>query len=119
MASRRDERSSLPLLDQHRNDCLKLLLGDLCFWEDPRCELRGEDRMVYAHKRQSCSDAGTSPLPTEPRRMDLQRTQSAEISPPPAAPHSWKPAIDPQSGRTYYYDAVSRKSQWEKVRTAL
>jgi hypothetical protein len=46
--------------------------------------------------------------------MDLQRTQSAEISPPPAAPHSWKPAIDPHSGRTYYYDAVSRKSQWEK-----
>jgi hypothetical protein len=28
----------------------------------------------------------------------------------------WRTAVDPTSGRTYYYDAISRKTQWEKVR---
>ena len=27
----------------------------------------------------------------------------------------WKTAVDPKSGRTYYYDAVSRATQWRKV----
>mmetsp|Transcript_2242 Transcript_2242/g.3145 ORF Transcript_2242/g.3145 Transcript_2242/m.3145 type:complete len:787 (+) Transcript_2242:88-2448(+) len=27
---------------------------------------------------------------------------------------TWKTAIDPASGRTYYYDSVSRRTQWEK-----
>lgn len=34
----------------------------------------------------------------------------------PCTASQWKTAVDPQSGRTYYYDAVTRKSQWEKVR---
>ena len=27
----------------------------------------------------------------------------------------WRAAIDAQSGKTYYYDVVSRRTQWEKV----
>lgn len=27
----------------------------------------------------------------------------------------WRAAIDPVSGRTYYYDSISRITQWEKV----
>lgn len=27
----------------------------------------------------------------------------------------WKTAVDAQSGKTYYYDMVSRRTQWEKV----
>ena len=28
----------------------------------------------------------------------------------------WKTAVDPSTGQTYYYDPVSRQTQWEKVR---
>jgi len=31
----------------------------------------------------------------------------------------WKAAVDPISGRTYWYDSVSRRTQWEKVSTVL
>jgi WW domain len=29
---------------------------------------------------------------------------------------TWKQALDPVTGRTYYYDTVTRKTQWEKVK---
>jgi hypothetical protein len=35
----------------------------------------------------------------------------------PQEPLNWKTAVDPVSGRTYFYDTVTRKTQWEKVRT--
>lgn len=28
----------------------------------------------------------------------------------------WRTAVDPVTGRTYYYDSVTRQTQWEKVR---
>jgi len=28
----------------------------------------------------------------------------------------WKSAIDPSSGKIYYYDKITRKTQWNKVR---
>ena len=31
-------------------------------------------------------------------------------------PGQWKTAMDPNSGRTYYYHSVTRQTQWEKVR---
>jgi hypothetical protein len=34
-------------------------------------------------------------------------------------PIVWKTAVDPTSGRTYYYDSATRKTQWHKVRICL
>jgi hypothetical protein len=34
----------------------------------------------------------------------------------PHEPLNWKTAVDPASGRSYFYDTVTRKTQWEKVR---
>jgi hypothetical protein len=28
----------------------------------------------------------------------------------------WRTAVDANSGKTYYYDAITRRTQWEKVR---
>jgi hypothetical protein len=35
------------------------------------------------------------------------------------APIVWKTAVDPTSGRTYYYDSATRQTQWHKVRISL
>ena len=29
----------------------------------------------------------------------------------------WKSAVDPMTGRTYWYDAITRRTQWDKVRS--
>lgn len=37
-----------------------------------------------------------------------------EVDDPSLAKRKWKTAVDPKSGKTYYYDMISRKSTWDK-----
>ena len=57
------------------------------------------------------------------RRTSTTSSSSSTSSPPKTATRQeleaanpWQKAVDPSSGRTYYYDAVTRQTQWEKVR---
>ena len=51
--------------------------------------------------------------PMESRESGLSARQASAVKP------DWKAAVDPNSGRTYYYDSITRKTQWEKVRLAV
>ena len=56
-------------------------------------------------------------IPTMKEAIDMDNEYGFDISPEsspfPAA--TWKTAIDSDSGKMYYYDVVSRKTQWKKV----
>lgn len=48
-----------------------------------------------------------------------QKLRSCLLTPTNDTPiqTTWKSAVDPNTGATYYYDVVTRKTQWKKVRT--
>lgn len=90
---------------------LSSLVSDLSFWElqpiqeEPH-KLKTEVSYLSSSSEGSESDRNTT------------KTSSEETELPAPPPETvWKAAVDPVSGRTYYYDAITRKSQWEKVRT--
>lgn len=62
---------------------------------------------------------GKSVHPTESQTSRIERIQNSaaaamDIDPPIEPKNKWKTAVDPKSGKTYYYDTISRKSTWDK-----
>jgi hypothetical protein len=100
------------------NSVFESFLEDLCFWEGNELENLQDgigERRIFR--------SGRSRIPTMKEAIDmdneyrdLTRTgsdDSEEKSPFLSA--TWKTAIDAVSGKIYYYDAISRKTQWKKV----
>jgi hypothetical protein len=57
---------------------------------------------------------------TTTQTWNENKSAAAPVTPlATAVQRVWKSAVDPSSGRTYYYDAVTRQTQWEKVRFQL
>ena len=86
------------------------LLRELSFWEvstqHMEKELPALDESSFSYSVSSSSEASSS---YERRR---RRRRSSPKNPSP----QWKTATDPRTGKTYYYDSVTRRTQWNKVR---
>jgi len=115
---------------------LRLLLNELSFWESssssPSC---GDQDIPHTSAAVSTTNDAISMPPQQKQPLNLfmehdqqqqQQQQAAvvllENSPTLQeleAANTWQKAVDPTSGRTYYYDSITRQSQWEKVRRKL
>jgi hypothetical protein len=116
--TRRQPRFDLSHLSPEEGQAtLQALVRDLCFWGDltvaarPTSSSRGASPVVVAskaslHRQHSTSSRSSSS--TSSRRSSSQRQRQEG---------TWKTATDALTGQTYYYDTLTRVTQWEKVRT--
>lgn len=90
----------------------KQFLSDMCFWERASSVSGGDE--------QSSMNSQQSREATE-RAALCERDDSSASSQSESEEHivkeedlTWKTAVDPVSGRTYYYSSLTRETQWEK-----
>lgn len=93
-------------------------VSDLSFWEGDGSgsgssgfQSRDSERTSRGSKRSrnkipSLSEAMAMDEEEEKKDAELVSSTSSKIV--------WKSAVDPSTGKTYYYDAVTRKTQWHK-----
>jgi WW domain len=92
-------------------EIVKGFISELTFWGDlPMTEPSEKRDDLVGDLLQRVN----SSISLESRRSVQQTTVEAAKSPKITGP-VWKTAVDPHSGRTYYYDAISRQTQWDKV----
>jgi WW domain len=109
---------------------IKALIRDLSFWDaippadckafpnplpqKPRIaslsSLQNADQPKLMLRRGSSVSLQDSSRSSSKATIDDQKNSGWNPQP------VWKAAVDPMTGRTYYYDAVTRRTQWEKVR---
>lgn len=111
---------------------LEHFLKDLCFWGSLPAPIAANaashnSSSYYYHRnllqqgdllRQKSSGSDQSRSSSR-HRGDGGRRGNGGSRPPRNQPPArvWKTAVDPSTGQTYYYDPVSRQTQWEKVRS--
>ena len=107
---------------------LSCLIHDLAFWNASSSQFDSHDsKLPRGRTRQQCLSSTASTTSTSISSLGsrnstrhherTQRRSSDNCS--TSDSHTgviWKTAIDPLSGRTYYYDAITRRTQWHKVR---
>ena len=107
---------------------LQLLVQDLCFWEaspthikDIGLDSRSKGALCFLQSPDDSSNSLASSSRSSSRQSKQSREQRSSSSTSSSrqataveAPR-WKTAVDPSSGKTYYYDPLTRATQWEKV----
>jgi hypothetical protein len=107
--------------DTPQGNLLGSFVRDLCFWDAPQVQTKKkQDTILTTRDTSFCysaSTAGSSKGSNKSmKRGDSIRSRSSrEPSEASASKTIWKTATDPVTGRTYYYDAILRKTQWNKV----
>jgi len=95
--------------DDTTSSQLQLLLNELTFWEpSSSATTNNNSNMPPSMKQPQCSY-------DEEQITALSATQPSPTLQELEAANTWQKAVDPSSGRTYYYDSITRQSQWEKV----
>ena len=96
-------------------------LFDLSFWDVPADD--SNDKPMKQSTRKRRKNSRNSLSTTDNLRSSTRSRKNRDGSDryswsDPLAKTTWKSAVDPTTGRTYYYDTVSRKTQWNKVRNS-
>ena len=122
------------LTAEEANQTLKHIMEDLCFWGNlPLPLLPSNHRTTNGHnpyfyhshynegliRQQSSGSDGKSHNKKKKKDSSSSHRTSQQQRPPRGQARVWKTAVDPSTGQTYYYDPVSRQTQWEKVRASL
>lgn len=98
--------------DRQKAMVLQAFVDDLSFW--------GDLTSVAATSTPTSTSRGASPSTGRPvaavatTRLSPTHLQATKDISTPTINSSWKTAVDAASGKTYYYDVVTRRTQWEK-----
>ena len=88
-----------------KEEVLNAFLKDLCFWEELGPSNRSTDNSTSSIRERE----------RQPQTAGAEKCRAENSSETRSQHTVWKAAVDPVTGRTYYYDNISRMTQWEKV----
>jgi hypothetical protein len=88
---------------------------DLSFWEVSETTHYEKSTTKKRPSPRTASVSTNSSSDDKRMKKSFNRSNSS-ISHESLSKPFWKTAVDQATGRTYYYDAVTRKTQWNKVR---
>ena len=127
----RDRFDLSHLSTEDASQTLRHFLFDLCFWGNllPAPTSTVAPRTPHYYHSESSEipkagllrrqSSGSESRNSSTRSSSKQRSSQPTTNdrPPRNQPQTrWKTAVDASSGQTYYYDPVTRQTQWEKVR---
>ena len=66
------------------------------------------------HQNRTLADSTSHNMPCRVTSTKAASAQSSRRQPAKEKKREWRAAVDPKSGRAYYYDAHTRETQWRK-----